>query len=460
MVSKGERPAGISGFETALPRERPWLRPERSQDTELLVEFINRGRREGAFAGNPVLTPASFRSYRRDLQRRGVKYELLLARLGDRDVGYVDYAAEGRRGEILGLYVEPRARRLGLGGYLTAAGLEKLASWGCTSASANAFDNNHASRATAAALGLTASGRRGTRQLLRLRTTLRPFERVQPRLNGYDELVGESWLSHHRAMARVLAGRLGRLPGVQAVLGLGSVARGFADAWSDLDLAVILEGGRGVPWRGERWFAGVSVDLYAVDLEAAPIAGWDESRRQAFEEGIVLYRCPAFSVPRLRAALRLSERARRAAIVELLFKIGWLGFEPRAWYGKVVHGYRWALPPRLWLERGSVPSAHVMVDRVLDYLFELLFLINGRRPVDPKWRRYLVEHLGWLPQHFSRRLATLESARRDRGGFTVRAKALHELVEDVVAELVTRGDWPKAPYASILRTVGEYQLGQ
>jgi hypothetical protein len=259
-------------------------------------------------------------------------------------------------------------------------------------------------------------------------------------------------------MARVLSAKLSRLPGVQAVLGLGSVARGFADAWSDLDLAVILRGGRGVPWRGERWFAGVSVDLYAVDLQASPIAGWDESRRQAFEEGIVLYSGPGFSLPAFRQALRLDERARREALVELLFKIGWLGFEPRGWYSRVVHGYRWALPHDLWLARGSVPAAHVMVDRVLDYTFELLFLINGRRPVDPKWRRYLVEHLSWLPPSFSRGLATLEGARRDHRGFGVRARVLHELVEAAVKELIRRGDLPKTPYDSILRTVGEYQL--
>ncbi|HKY38986.1 MAG TPA: GNAT family N-acetyltransferase [Polyangiaceae bacterium] len=461
MVSKGGHAAGVVSFDGVLPRQRPELRSAKARDTQKLVELINQGRREGSFAGDTVLTPASFRSYRRELSARGLKHEVLLASVGGEDVGYVDYAARGQRGEILGLYVEPSARRLGLGSYLTAIALNALTAWGTTSASAEAFGNNRASLATATALGLRKAGKRAgkaQRPVLRLGLPLEPFARVKPRLKGYEFLQGESWLAHHLAMARVLSAKLSRLPGVQAVLGLGSVARGFADAWSDLDLAVILRGAQGVPWRGERWFAGVSVDLYAVDLEASPIAGWDESRRQAFEEGIVLYSRPGFSLPGFRKALRLDESTRRNAMVELLFKIGWLGFEPRAWYGRVVHGYRWALPHDLWLERGSIPAAHVMVDRVLDYLFELLFLVNGRRPVDPKWRRYLVEHLAWLPQRFSRGLAALEGARRDRGGFAMRARVLHELVEATVKELIRRGDLPKAPYESILRNVGEYQL--
>lgn len=461
MVSNGGSAGRSPSFDDVLPSVRPELRSARARDTKALVEFINQGRRQGSFAGDAVLTPASFQSYRRQLSREGLKHEVLLAGINGKDVGYVDYAVRGRRGEILGLYVEPSARRAGLGAYLTAFALNALADRGCTTMSAEAFGNNRASLATAAALGVSPAGGRASstrRSVQRLELPLRPFARVQPRLKGYELLKGESWLAHHLAMARVLSAKLGRLPGVQAVLGLGSVARGFADAWSDLDLAVILRGGRGVPWRGERWLAGVSVDLYAVDLKRSPIAAWDESRRQAFEEGIVLYSRPTFSLPAFRAALRLQAGARRDAMVELLFKIGWLGFEPRGWYGKVVHGYRWALPHQLWIERGSVPAGHVMIDRVLDYLFELLFLVNGRRPVDPKWRRYLVEHLAWLPPRFARRLAALEGARRDGRGFVQRAKVLHELVEATVEELVERGDLPKAPYDTILRTVGEYQL--
>jgi len=165
---------------------------------------------------------------------------------------------------------------------LTATALEVLTDWNCSNVSAEAFAKNRASLATADALGLRQPGKRSgkaQKELVRLQMPLRPFERVQPRLKGYESLKGQSWLLHHRAMARVLVEKLGHLPGVQAVLGLGSVARGFADAWSDLDLAVILRGGHGVPWRGERWFAGVSVDLYAVDLDASPSTGWDESRR-------------------------------------------------------------------------------------------------------------------------------------------------------------------------------------
>src|SRR5689334_9417866 len=119
-------------WKRVLPSERPLLRPAGHGDLSRIATFVNRGRREHVFAGDPDVTPASFRAYRRELERRGATYECLVVGLGGHDVAYVDFAARGRTGTILGLYVDKPARRQGLGAYVAAFAVNALIERGCT----------------------------------------------------------------------------------------------------------------------------------------------------------------------------------------------------------------------------------------------------------------------------------------------------------------------------------------
>ncbi len=193
-------------------------------------------------------------------------------------------------------------------------------------------------------------------------------------------MTGDNWYLHHLTIADALSSAFAEHPGVEAVFGLGSLARGFGDAFSDLDLGLLGRGLGRLPWRGERWFCGVSVDLYAVDLERVPVGRWDATRKQAFEESVLLHATPRFRLAPFRSALRLGRSERRESLCQLVFKIGWLGFEPKCWFGRVARNYHWALPHDLWLRRGSLESAHLTVDRVFDYALELLYLLDEKRP--------------------------------------------------------------------------------
>jgi hypothetical protein len=254
-----------------------------------------------------------------------------------------------------------------------------------------------------------------------------------------------------------LIGGFAAAPGALAVLGQGSLARGFGDSYSDLDLVLVGKGLSRVPWRGERWLAGVSVDLFAVDLQSARPEAWGSVTKQAFQESVVLWSSADFDSRAFSDSLALKKQERRDAICELIFKMGWLGFSPSRWFGKVVRGYRWSLPHDLWLQRGSLASAHTTVDRVLDSLLELLFFLNGERPPDAKWRRYLVTDLPFTPPGFAKRLARVEQTARDERGFAVRAKALRACIDATIEELEARGDLAANLYPTLLRVSAEYQ---
>jgi hypothetical protein len=268
---------------------------------------------------------------------------------------------------------------------------------------------------------------------------LRPLARLCPQEPRYARLQGQNLYLQHLAVAKRLAARFSRLPGVDMVLGLGSLARGFADRWSDLDLAV-LGHGRGLRklWRGEQSYGGFSVDLYVIDTTLAPASTWSEARRQALAESVVLFSRNRRLLAHLRSHLRLSRGEMRDRVAQCLFELGAMGYQPRHWRGRKRHGYVWGLVPDLWIRRGCLLSAHANADRALDMLLQLLFLMNGRLPPHPKWRLFLAPGLPWLPRGFSQRPARMTAARRDLAGYRLRERHLLTLVEAVVTELERR----------------------
>jgi hypothetical protein len=284
-----------------------------------------------------------------------------------------------------------------------------------------------------------------------------PWVAISPPRPRYSCLRGRNIYLHHAALAEALADSFSKVPGVELILGLGSLARGFADEWSDLDLAVL---GRGAAldqfWTGERWFAGVSVDLFVVDLDASPPQRWDASRRQAYEESRVLYKHPRADLRGLQRSTRLGAQERRTSILEILFKVGWLGFAPREWFMQTRYGYLWSLPPDEWQRRGCAASAHVTVDRVLDLLLQLLFLLNRQHIPDPKWRRFLVTGLNVLPKRFVETLQQIERLPRDPKHLKARADRLLNLVEATTDILEKEGLLRGDLYSAFLQHCPDY----
>ncbi len=58
----------------------------------------------------------------------------------------------------------------------------------------------------------------------------------------------------------------------------------------------------------------------------------------------------------------------------------------------------------LWVERGSLLSAHHMFNQGLIYFFDTLFGLNNELVADMKWRYYCVEQLERLPHNFKEQL--------------------------------------------------------
>jgi hypothetical protein len=259
---------------------------------------------------------------------------------------------------------------------------------------------------------------------------------------------------HHLAIAEAIAERLRHIQGIEAVLSLGSIAHRFADFWSDLDLGILGRGSGLLQIRpGEHRLAGLSIDLFVVDFETSPPQNWEIERRQAFEEAVVLYAAKPELLASVRKAVRLTEIERVGRIGELLLELGWIGFQPRSWYGGTRYGYTWEVPYDLWIHRGSIESGHATVYRALDLVLQLIFLANGRHVPDAKWRRYLVGGLDWLPDDFEALMRRVETCEPSHESFEARARSLLDIVDRLVACLGNRGLIAKDLYADYLRSV-------
>ncbi len=448
-------------IDLTIPQKPVSLRPMAANDASQVAKWVDQGRSEGVFLRGTHLSVHSVLQYQSKMQQSGWNYRCQVIEFANAGVGYVDYRHLRTIGEILGIYLEPWARRKGVGEYALHWVLAALRDVGCQKVRGEVYDHNSASIQTIRAAGfkLSSSGHRieDNRRVLAYYRYLSPYPRLTPYSEQFRTLHGRNQYLRLAALAEVLIRRIRAVKSVDVILGLGALSRGFADEFSDLDLAVLGHGSeiRGF-WRGERWLAGLSVDVYPVDTKIAPPCRWDESRRQAFGEGVVLFARNTALLRDIEHWVRLRDNERVEKIKELIFHIGWIGFEPRTWFGREKHGYVWSLPFDLWVRRGDIASAHLTVDYALDYAIRLLFLTNGSLVPDPKWRRFLANGLPWLPPKFGGMLTRAELGTRDHRGFFARAQSVLTIIEGTIRHLEKEGVIRGDIYNDYLRNSTDY----
>ena len=128
------RQAKQSFIQSILPDPFPQLAPATDADRGLLMRWLVAGRSEGAFRSGPPPTPATVRRYRDELASRVDEYHVRMIHHRGRPVGYLDFSRTGTRGELIGLYLAPKARGRRLGSMAAELAIEELArqgGWEC-----------------------------------------------------------------------------------------------------------------------------------------------------------------------------------------------------------------------------------------------------------------------------------------------------------------------------------------
>lgn len=170
---------------------------------------------------------------------------------------------------------------------------------------------------------------------------------------------------------------------------LGAIARGYFDRSADIDIAFIKKQAAEFSLTNKfLQVEGVEVHVWLSDYEEELMTPWDMSKRWTFSQGWIYYD-PAGDVAKLLAnKVPLKPEERKWLMMS--------GLTLSEWYINRLTD--------LWVERGSLVSAHHMFDQGINYFFDMLFGLNSQLVPDMKWRYYCVEQLERIPVSFQQSL--------------------------------------------------------
>lgn len=212
------------------------------------------------------------------------------------------------------------------------------------------------------------------------------------------------------------------LEDVVGIVFLGAIVRGYFDASADVDIAVFKRHGAQVPFLGQfQHIDGIEVHLHLSEYEDEAAAAWNMPKRWTYSQAR-LFHDPGGSVAELLAAkVPLKPEERKWLLLS--------GLSLSEWYVNRLS--------QLWVERGSVTSAHQMLATGVDYFFDLLFGWNNELVPDFKWKYYCAEKLQRLPAAFPQRMQatmllkdfSLDELERRRSAFMGMWEEMRPLVE-------------------------------
>ena len=198
--------------------------------------------------------------------------------------------------------------------------------------------------------------------------------------------------------ARAFAERFAACEGVVGVLLTGGVARGYADHFSELDLAVYLtrsafeawtQGGLSPHPEGDSCLDGWHVDFdylcYKDELEAEwdPIKRWDRSY------AVVLHDPQGWMQEMLARKAILTDEEKQHLASHYLILFG---------------EYFCSLVVPSWVHRGDLRAAHHCLNTALDSLIRAVFLANDELIPFDKWTLNLSYTLAWTPPDWQTRI--------------------------------------------------------
>lgn len=432
-----------------------------NSDYKLLLKWISEGRDDGYFKKGDPLSMNSIKRYHQSILMQGWSYYCYIIYYDSKIIGYFDYKVKLTTACIEGIFIESKYRNSGIGSYCLRWIIADLRLRKCKIASIDVYKNNIPSIQTVKSIGFHRNhgGDRieNKKKSLNFIYRIKPFRRLKPKYEAYTNLKGANFYQHQLAIVEQLISDVKFDKNIYAVLGLGSVSREFGDIWSDIDLMII--GNKNIfnkYWIGEKWIKGFSVDLFLIDIESSPISSWDDSRKQAVGEGVILYSHNTKLIKDLSRTIRISEKEKQFKVAERILGIGWQGFHPKSWFNKEVYGYYWSLPSDLWITRGSMIAAHSSLNFSFQMLVELIFFINDELPPDKKWLYFVVNDLNWLPVNFGKQFFHFLSLPANDSSFNIKSKIFYSLFNSVFLKLKRSNLIHKNLYKIYLNNIKEY----
>jgi len=229
--------------------------------------------------------------------------------------------------------------------------------------------------------------------------------------------------------AQEFADRFATYEGVVGVLLTGGVARGYADHFSELDLAVYLTRRHFEEWtrqglapfpEGDSCVDGWHVDFDYLCYEDESEAEWEHTRRWDRSYAVILHDPQGLMREMLaRQAVLTEEEKQRLTSRHLIL------------YGD----YFCNVVVLSWLHRGDLLAAHHCLNVALDSLIKTIFLANDELIPFDKWTLNLSYTLAWTPHDWREQV---EQALLVREVSRAEVERRRGLIRDLFAECKER----------------------
>lgn len=198
----------------------------------------------------------------------------------------------------------------------------------------------------------------------------------------------EKMLEKHKEIALKYIETIKSNQRITAVVGLGSLARKYADKTSDIDLGIIFTGKKLPIPQGESLFEGYDIDRLLINMDYyCNTSAWPLWMREAFSSAILLYsRDKKITERSLRKHVAPKTKELQYLTTDILLDLAWHGIRIK---DKINYGTPYELPSDGFLVKRTGPlGTMIYYDFALQQVLRLFFIANRSFPPTPKWLLY------------------------------------------------------------------------
>jgi hypothetical protein len=231
------------------------------------------------------------------------------------------------------------------------------------------------------------------------------------------------------------------LPGVIGITLNGGMARGYADALSEIDVTLFLSADAYRLWQNGRSpiplgiavIAGALYDVKIVDFQGEKARDWEADTLWDASYAEILYD------PQHVLAALFEEKLVRFP-------------QPQDAEGDLFRSWWYfRLAGDIWIQREDVPQGHLMLNQAVVTLVRALFLANREFIPHEKWLLHMSRSLEWKPDAWETRLGEAMSTGDMRlPGLIARQTCIERLWDEIDAHI--RQGFPGLPVRMMQKT--------
>lgn len=242
--------------------------------------------------------------------------------------------------------------------------------------------------------------------------------------------------------------------GEKNIIGIVYLGRPDIDKEDDIDIVVFVRDKVKIR-PGEYVLGGYDFDITVIDYDYAQKTEWGQKTRSSFKYFSILLDRGDKIKNLVKNKLKFSTNEQKSIIVSNIFRLIWLGiYDDRKWKDYAIPYY----PHDIWIKRGDIEEAHMVLDIGTDMMLDVLYACNKEFIPVKKWKLHNSYSLKWTPKKYKKRIDDLLKEKISEKDFERRYKIIKELLKDILDKIEKENLLPKNIHHYFIKHDGFYTL--